>query len=119
MGSPMSSLLIIATLAISVLAESPGLQQGLSNAHITAVFLEAPRMLLRADHVSRDPSSPFTPTLKAVSTVNLRYDYAPVAVTYPSTKEQVATIVALGSSEDLQVVARSGGVSRLLFLSTP
>ncbi|PBK66900.1 glucooligosaccharide oxidase [Armillaria solidipes] len=93
MGSPTSFLLTIATLAISVLAESPGLQQGLSNAHITAVFPGSSSYAAA--------SRPF----------NLRYDFAPVAVTYPSTKEQVSTIVALGSSENLQVVARSGGHS--------
>ncbi|KAK0491398.1 glucooligosaccharide oxidase [Armillaria novae-zelandiae] len=93
MGSPTSFLLTIATLAISVFADSSDLQQGLSDAHITAVF--------PGSSVYAEASRPF----------NLRYDWAPVAVTYPSTKEQVSTIVSLGSTENLQVVARSGGHS--------
>ncbi|KAK0471122.1 hypothetical protein IW261DRAFT_1553593 [Armillaria novae-zelandiae] len=44
-----------------------------------------------------------------VSTDNLRFNFSPAAVTYPSTTEQVVAVVALGSSENLQIVARSGG----------
>ncbi|KAK0461739.1 glucooligosaccharide oxidase [Desarmillaria tabescens] len=93
MGSPTSFLLTIATLAISAFAGSSGLQESLSDAHITAVF-------------------PGSSSYDAASRpYNLRYDFAPVAVTFPSTSEEVATVVALGSSESLQVVARSGGHS--------
>ncbi|KAG7447559.1 glucooligosaccharide oxidase [Guyanagaster necrorhizus] len=42
--------------------------------------------------------------------VNLRFDFAPVAVTYPSTTEEVAAVVSC-TSESLQIVARSGGHS--------
>ncbi|KIY64917.1 Glucooligosaccharide oxidase [Cylindrobasidium torrendii FP15055 ss-10] len=43
---------------------------------------------------------------------NLRYDTVePVAVTYPSTTDEVAAVVALGHSNNLNVVARSGGHS--------
>ncbi|KAK0206897.1 glucooligosaccharide oxidase [Desarmillaria ectypa] len=93
MARPTSFLLTLATLAISVLAQSSSLRNGLSDAHISTVF---------PDDTSYD---------NARRAYNLRFNFAPVAVTYPSTTEQVATIVAFGSSENLQVVARSGGHS--------
>ncbi|KAG7447578.1 glucooligosaccharide oxidase [Guyanagaster necrorhizus] len=91
MTRPTSYLLTFATLTISVLAQSSGLQNGLSDAHIAAVV---------------PGGAPYDAARRAY---NLRYDFSPVAVTYPSTAEQVATIVALGNSENIQVVARSGG----------
>ncbi|KAK0499698.1 glucooligosaccharide oxidase [Armillaria luteobubalina] len=91
MARSTSFLLTFATFAVSVLAQSSSLQNGLSNAHIPAVF---------PDGSSYDA---------ARRAYNLRFDFSPVAVTYPSTTEQVAAVVALGSSENLQVVARSGG----------
>ncbi|KAK0461759.1 glucooligosaccharide oxidase [Desarmillaria tabescens] len=81
----------LAALAISVLAQSSSLQDGLSDAHIAAVF---------------PGDSSYDGARRAY---NLRFSFSPVAVTYPSTTEQVSAIVALGSSENLQVVARSGG----------
>ncbi|KAG7098041.1 hypothetical protein E1B28_000017 [Marasmius oreades] len=42
---------------------------------------------------------------------NLRFSFAPFAVTYPKSAEDVSTIVKLGVINNLQVVARSGGHS--------
>ncbi|TRM58218.1 hypothetical protein BD626DRAFT_512592 [Schizophyllum amplum] len=47
----------------------------------------------------------------ASTAYNLRYTIAPVAVTYPTTSEQVGAVVAAGAAQDLDVTARSGGHS--------
>ena len=47
--------------------------------------------------------------------VNLRYEFKPIAVTYPTSTEQVAAVVSAGYGENYQVVARSGGVRYLRY----
>jgi FAD/FMN-containing dehydrogenase len=42
---------------------------------------------------------------------NLRFTFHPAAVTYPKSPGDVSTIVKIGASLGLKVVARSGGVS--------
>lgn len=43
--------------------------------------------------------------------VNLRFTFKPAAVTFPKTPQDVSEIVKLGNTQNIQVVARSGGVS--------
>ncbi|KAF8996574.1 glucooligosaccharide oxidase [Hymenopellis radicata] len=78
--------------AAAVLAQSD-LENGLGGAGIFAVF-------------SDDPGYS-----EASAAFNLRYDFKPAAVAFPSTTEQVSAAVALGASDNYQVVARSGGHS--------
>ncbi|KAE9390602.1 glucooligosaccharide oxidase [Gymnopus androsaceus JB14] len=42
---------------------------------------------------------------------NLRYTVLPIAITYPTTVEQISTVVKAGAEQNLNVVARSGGHS--------
>ncbi|KAF8149358.1 glucooligosaccharide oxidase [Crassisporium funariophilum] len=42
---------------------------------------------------------------------NLRYDFRPAAVAFPSTLQEISTIVKLGQTTNHQVLARSGGHS--------
>jgi len=42
--------------------------------------------------------------------VNLRFDFEPAAVAFPTTIEEVSDVVRLGDKINHQVVARSGGV---------
>ncbi|KAL1735589.1 hypothetical protein EV714DRAFT_200079 [Schizophyllum commune] len=42
---------------------------------------------------------------------NLRYNVSPVAITYPSTPQQVSAVVQAGGAQGLAVTARSGGHS--------
>ncbi|EEB95431.1 hypothetical protein MPER_05603, partial [Moniliophthora perniciosa FA553] len=42
---------------------------------------------------------------------NQRFEFAPAAITYPNTPEDVAQIIRIGEANNLQVVARSGGHS--------
>ncbi|KAJ3711303.1 glucooligosaccharide oxidase [Lentinula raphanica] len=42
---------------------------------------------------------------------NLRYTVEPIAIAYPTTSEQISTVVIVGASQKLNVVARSGGHS--------
>ncbi|TRM58834.1 hypothetical protein BD626DRAFT_611109 [Schizophyllum amplum] len=42
---------------------------------------------------------------------NMRYSLSPVAVTYPSTPEQVGAVLTAGAAQALDVTARSGGHS--------
>lgn len=48
-------------------------------------------------------------------TDNLRFTVFPVAITYPTTVEQISTVVKVGASQKLNVVARSGGVYVFFF----
>jgi len=41
---------------------------------------------------------------------NLRYNYKPAVVTYPTTTQQIAEIVKIGAREGFKIAARSGGV---------
>jgi len=43
--------------------------------------------------------------------VNLRYDFKPAAIAFPTTVKEVSELVKLGEQTNHQVVARSGGVS--------
>lgn len=45
-------------------------------------------------------------------TVNLRFDFEPAAVAFPTTIQEVSEIVKLGQLINHQVVARSGGVPK-------
>ncbi|KAI5826540.1 FAD-binding domain-containing protein [Schizophyllum commune Tattone D] len=47
----------------------------------------------------------------ASTAFNLRYSLSPVAVTYPTTPEQVGVVVAAGAAQGIDVTARSGGHS--------
>ncbi|ESK89755.1 glucooligosaccharide oxidase [Moniliophthora roreri MCA 2997] len=47
----------------------------------------------------------------ASSAYNQRFEFAPAAITYPDTPEDVSKIVQIGEANNLQVVARSGGHS--------
>lgn len=47
----------------------------------------------------------------ATTSFNLRFDYQPAGVVFPSTKEQVATAVALAAANNVKVTAKSGGHS--------
>ncbi|KAF5376218.1 hypothetical protein D9615_008500 [Tricholomella constricta] len=42
---------------------------------------------------------------------NLRFTFKPAAITFPRTAQEVSQIVKIGASENLEVVARSGGHS--------
>ncbi|KAK7031100.1 hypothetical protein VNI00_013705 [Paramarasmius palmivorus] len=42
---------------------------------------------------------------------NQRFEFAPAAIAYPSTPEEVSAIIKIGDANSLQVVARSGGHS--------
>lgn len=46
--------------------------------------------------------------------VNLRFDFEPAAVAFPTTIQEVSDIVKLGDKINHQVVARSGGVRQIL-----
>ncbi|KAF8221443.1 glucooligosaccharide oxidase [Tricholoma matsutake] len=47
----------------------------------------------------------------AITPYNLRFSFQPVAVTYPRTPEDISTIIKIGASSGLEIVARSGGHS--------
>lgn len=47
----------------------------------------------------------------ATTSFNLRFDYQPAGVVFPSTKEEVATAVTLAAANNVKVTAKSGGVS--------
>ncbi|KAK0242942.1 glucooligosaccharide oxidase [Armillaria nabsnona] len=84
--------LVLAFFAALVFCQS-ALEHGLDDAGITAVF--------PGSSAYETASKPF----------NLRFDFSPVAVVYPSTVREVSTVVHLGQSEKLRVVARGGGHS--------
>lgn len=42
--------------------------------------------------------------------VNLRFDFQPAVVAFPNTPQDISEILTVGVENNLQVVARSGGV---------
>ncbi|KAF9460062.1 glucooligosaccharide oxidase [Collybia nuda] len=77
----------------STLAFAANLKDGLNTAGITAVFPGDPKYVAA--------STPF----------NLRFDFKPAVVTYPTTPQQVSDILKLSYSNNLKAVARGGGHS--------
>ncbi|KAJ3816735.1 glucooligosaccharide oxidase [Lentinula raphanica] len=49
--------------------------------------------------------------IAASQAYNLRYTVEPIAIAYPTTSEQISTVVITGADQKLNVVARSGGHS--------
>ncbi|KAK7462246.1 hypothetical protein VKT23_007849 [Stygiomarasmius scandens] len=47
----------------------------------------------------------------ASAAYNLRYEFTPFAISFPTDTQQVSTLVKLGAASNLRVVARSGGHS--------
>lgn len=46
-------------------------------------------------------------------TDNLRFTVLPIAITYPTTVDQISTVVKAGADRKIDIVARSGGVGQL------
>ncbi|THU98373.1 FAD-binding domain-containing protein [Dendrothele bispora CBS 962.96] len=47
----------------------------------------------------------------ASAAFNMRFSFSPIAITFPETSQQVSASIKAGASQDLNVVARSGGHS--------
>lgn len=62
-------------------------------------------------HVSLHCSDAVYSMLTVPILVNLRYDFKPAAIAFPTTVKEVSELVKLGEQTNHQVVARSGGVS--------
>ncbi|KAJ6529330.1 glucooligosaccharide oxidase [Mycena capillaripes] len=90
----LSLLLSIAALSLWVTAQSiTALQQTLSAHGVAAVY---------------PTDKNFTAVSKAF---NRRFNFAPIAVVFPTSLAQVSAAVAAGAAQNLEVVARSGGHS--------
>ncbi|KAL1733555.1 hypothetical protein EV714DRAFT_269511 [Schizophyllum commune] len=88
------SLAILLQVVLSVQAQDlDALREALDKAGVKAVFTE--------DAAYANASAPY----------NTRYTIYPVAVTYPSSAEQVGAVVLAGAAQGLGVTARSGGHS--------
>ncbi|KAG6848192.1 hypothetical protein H0H93_002542, partial [Arthromyces matolae] len=101
--------------AISVVFASPlsqtGLKDSLTSKGITASFpgdssyasASSPCKQFLIIVVLRYPNIPIQ--------VNLRFDFKPAAITFPTTPEQVSEVIQIGAAQNLTVSARSGGHS--------
>ncbi|KAL1748652.1 hypothetical protein HDZ31DRAFT_71456 [Schizophyllum fasciatum] len=87
-------LFVLLQIALLVQAQDvDALRQAFEEADIAAVFPD--------DSAYANASMPY----------NLRYTVRPVAITYPSTPEQVSVVVSAGAARGLSVTTRSGGHS--------
>lgn len=55
----------------------------------------------------------------ASASYNLRFDYQPAAVVFPTTTEQVSQAVSIAAANNVKVTAKSGGVRPTFRLTPP